>query len=86
MQDAKHIMKINEEHWNDVNSNFSCYKFDYDAAIYCITLRFGSRFYIGGEYMQKHDGGDRVEDLQEVEHSDSSFYVPPSNDASQSSD
>jgi len=31
MQDAKHIMKINEEHWNDVNSNFSCYKFDYDA-------------------------------------------------------
>ena len=34
------------------------------------------------EYMQQHDGGDRVECLQEVEHSDSSFYVPPSNDAS----
>lgn len=33
----------------------------------------------GEEYMQQHDGG--------VEHSDSSFYVPPSNDASpQSSD
>ena len=40
----------------------------------------------GEEYMQKHDGGDRVEYLQEVEHSDSSFHVPPSNDASQSSD
>ena len=36
----------------------------------------------GDEYMQKHDGGDRVEYLKEVEHSDSSFYVPPSNDAS----
>jgi len=36
----------------------------------------------GEEYMQQHDGGDRVEYLQEVEHSDSSFYVPPSNDAS----
>jgi hypothetical protein len=41
----------------------------------------------GEDYMQQHDGGDRVEYLQEVEHSDSSFYVPPSNDASlQSSD
>lgn len=41
----------------------------------------------GDEYMQQHDGGDRVEYLQEVEHSDSSFYVPPSNDGSlQSSD
>jgi hypothetical protein len=41
----------------------------------------------GEEYMQQHDGGDRVEYLQEVEHSDSSFYVPPSNDPSlQSSD
>lgn len=41
----------------------------------------------GEEYMQQHDGGDRVEYLQEVEHSDSLFYVPPSNDASlQSSD
>ena len=34
------------------------------------------------EFMQQHDGGDRVEYLQEVEHSDSSFYVPASNDAS----
>jgi hypothetical protein len=39
------------------------------------------------EHMAQHDGGDRVEYLQEVEHSDSSFYVPPSNDPSlQSSD
>jgi hypothetical protein len=34
--------------------------------------------------MQQHDGGDRVEYLQEVEHSDSLFYVPPSNDAKSS--
>jgi hypothetical protein len=31
------------------------------------------------EYMQQHDGGDRDEYLQEMEHSDSSFYVPPTN-------
>ena len=34
------------------------------------------------EYMQKHDGGDRAEYLQEMEHSDPWFYVPPINDAS----
>jgi hypothetical protein len=31
------------------------------------------------EYMRQHDGGDRAEYLQEMEHSDSSFYVPPTN-------
>lgn len=31
------------------------------------------------EYMQQHDGGDRAEYLQEMEHSDPSFYVPPIN-------
>ena len=31
------------------------------------------------EYMQQHDGGDRAEYLQEMEHSDPSFYVPPAN-------
>lgn len=36
------------------------------------------------EYMQQHDGGDRAEYLQEVEHSEPSFYVPPMNDASSS--
>jgi hypothetical protein len=34
------------------------------------------------EYMQQHDGGDRAEYLQEMEHSDPLFYVPPVNDAS----
>ena len=34
------------------------------------------------EYMQQHDGGDRAEYLQEMEHNDTLFYVPPMNDAS----
>ena len=34
------------------------------------------------EYMRQHDGGDRAEYLQEMEHSDPLFYVPPVNDAS----
>ena len=34
------------------------------------------------EYMQQHDGGDRAEYLEELEHSDPLFYVPPVNDAS----
>ena len=34
------------------------------------------------DYMQQHDGGDRDEYLQEMEHSDPEFYVPPLNDAS----
>jgi hypothetical protein len=33
------------------------------------------------EYMQQHDGGDRDEYLEEMEHSDPEFYVPPLNDA-----
>ena len=33
------------------------------------------------EYMQQHDGGDRDEYLQEMEHSDPMFYVPPVNEA-----
>jgi hypothetical protein len=32
------------------------------------------------EYMRQHDGGDRAEYLQEIEHSDPPFYVPPVND------
>jgi hypothetical protein len=34
------------------------------------------------EYMKQHDGGDRAEYLEELEHSDPLFYVPPVNDAS----
>jgi hypothetical protein len=36
------------------------------------------------EYMQQHDG-DRAEYLQEMEHSDPLFYVPPVNSTSPSS-
>ena len=36
-------------------------------------------------YMAQHDGGDRAEYLQEMEHSDPWLYVPPVNDASISS-
>ena len=32
------------------------------------------------KYMQQHDGGDRAEYLQEMEHSDPWFYVPPVDD------
>jgi hypothetical protein len=34
------------------------------------------------EHMQLNDGGDRAEYLQEMEHSDPWFYVPPVSDAS----
>ena len=37
------------------------------------------------EFMQQHDGGDRNEYLQEIEHSDPEFYVPPVNGTSHSS-
>ena len=37
------------------------------------------------EYMQQHDGGDRAEYLQEMEHSNPLFYVPPVNGTSPSS-
>jgi hypothetical protein len=32
------------------------------------------------EYTTQHDGGDRAEYLQELEHSDPLFYVPPVNE------
>jgi hypothetical protein len=34
------------------------------------------------EHMAQHDGGDRAEYLQEMEHSDPAFYVPPVTDGS----
>ena len=34
------------------------------------------------EYTAQHDGGDRAEYLQELEHSDPLFYVPPVNETS----
>jgi hypothetical protein len=44
-----------------------------------ITSVFAQDSPFSEEYMQQHDGGDRVEYLQEIEHSDPSFYVPPAN-------
>ena len=55
---------------------------------FTILLSFFAATYVfaqdihGEEYMQQHDGGDRAEYLQELEHSDPLFYVPPVNDAS----
>ena len=34
------------------------------------------------EYMEKHDGGDRAEYLQEMEYSDPLFSVSPANETS----
>jgi hypothetical protein len=34
------------------------------------------------EDMAQHDGGDRAEYLQELEHSDPLFYMPPVNETS----
>jgi hypothetical protein len=33
------------------------------------------------EYMKQHDGGDRNEYLQEIQHSDPEFYVPAVSEA-----
>jgi hypothetical protein len=37
------------------------------------------------EYMEQHDGGDRKEYLQEMEHSDPEFYVPAVSQANSTS-
>jgi hypothetical protein len=34
------------------------------------------------KHMAQHDGGDRAEYLQEMEHNDPAFYVPPVNNGS----
>ena len=49
------------------------------------TSSFAQTYPHSEEYMQQHDGGDRAEYLEEMEHSDPWFYVPPVNDASISS-
>jgi hypothetical protein len=52
---------------------------------FAATSSFAQTYPHGEEYMQQHDGGDRAEYLEEMEHSDPWFYVPPVNDASISS-
>ena len=54
-------------------------------SLFAGTSSFAQTYPHSEEYMQQHDGGDRAEYLQEIEHSDPWFYVPPVNDASLSS-
>ena len=51
-------------------------------SLFASTYAFGQDATHSEEYMQQHDGGDRAEYSQEMEHSDPWFYVPPSNDVS----
>ena len=51
-------------------------------SLFVATAVFAQDTPYSEEYMRQHDGGDRVEYLQELEHSDPLFYVPPVNDAS----
>jgi hypothetical protein len=52
---------------------------------FAATSSFAQTYPHSEEYMQQQDGGDRAEYLEEMEHSDPWFYVPPVNDASISS-
>lgn len=54
-------------------------------SFFATTSAFAQDTPYSEEYMAQHDGGDRAEYLQEIEHSDPWFYVPPVNDASISS-
>jgi hypothetical protein len=49
------------------------------------SLAFAQELPYNEEYMAQHDGGDRAEYLQEMEHSDPWSYVPPVKNASLSS-
>ena len=50
-------------------------------SFFATTSAFAQDTPYSEEYMAQHDGGDRAEYLQEMEHSDPWFYVPPVNDA-----
>jgi hypothetical protein len=51
-------------------------------SFFATSLAFAQDAAYDEEYMAQHDGGDRDEYLQEMEHSDPWSYVPPTNDAS----
>ena len=72
-------MRSNEKSYT---ANGSCTKFHNGVVIFWATSAFAQDRPHSEEYMQQHDGGDRAEYLQEMEHSDPWFYVPPVNDAS----
>jgi hypothetical protein len=46
-------------------------------SFFAATSAFAQERPYSEEYMQHHDGGDRAEYLQEMDHSDPWFYVPP---------
>jgi hypothetical protein len=54
-------------------------------SFFATTSAFAQDTPYSEEYMAQHDGGDRAEYLQEMEHSDPWFYVPPVNNTSISS-
>ena len=56
--------------------------FTMPLSLHTATTAFAQNAPYREEYMQQHDGGDRAEYLQEMEHNDPWFYVPPVNDAS----
>ena len=51
-------------------------------SFFVATTAFAQDTPYSEEYMQQHDGGDRIEYLQEMEHNDPPFYVLPVNDVS----
>ena len=72
-------MRSNEKSYT---ANISCSIFTLLLSFFASTSAFAQDRPYTEEYMQQHDGGDRAEYLQEMEHSDPWFYVPPVNDAS----
>jgi hypothetical protein len=54
-------------------------------SFFVATPVFAQRTPYNEEYMEQHDGGDRNEYLQEMEHNDPEFYVPAVSEASSSS-
>jgi hypothetical protein len=50
--------------------------------LFISTSAFAQDVPYSEEQMAQHDGGDRDEYLQEMEHSDPAFYVTPFNDGS----
>jgi hypothetical protein len=79
--DALLLMSKNEELQNSVDT---CVSLCYAHITFEATSALAQGTPYDEEYMQQHDGGDRAEYLQEMESSNPRIYVPPVNDASQS--
>jgi hypothetical protein len=54
-------------------------------SLFAATSVFAQGIPYSEEYMEQHDGGDRNEYLQEMEHSDPEFYVPAVSEANSTS-